>query len=68
MPSTGMKVVYVNGPMLEVGPGATSVLKFESDLRGASNSIKTPMKGNSAIAAGMHGQGRVVLISAHPEA
>jgi len=26
------------------------------------------MKGNSAIAAGIHGKGRVVLISAHPEA
>jgi hypothetical protein len=67
MPTKGMKVRYANGPMLEVGSGATSIMKYESDLRGQANKIPTPMKGNTAIAAGMYGEGRVVLISAHPE-
>jgi len=36
MPAAGIKMRYVNGPMLEVGKDATSVLNFESDLRGSS--------------------------------
>ena len=54
--------------MLEVGPGAVSLMEYQSDLRGKNNKIPTAMKGKTAIAAGQYGKGRVVLCSAHPEA
>ena len=53
--------------MLKCGKGAKSVLKYHTDLRGANNKITSSMKDCDAVVVGNYGEGRVCLISCHPE-